>query len=928
MEKINCVYQLLPLILREAFGVRLVILEDLPMFTRASVRTKVDLHRRAVLSGTILIFALLISPLPLPGADTAAALLVAPKKIFPGSDASVTLHAFLAPGATPRVAGFKIILSRGEEGGRCLAEGKTDSSGWARVDLAVPRDEAAGAGYLAAEVEGLADRLTTTVAIVDCPVLLVETDKPIYKPGQTIQARALLLNNRLRPLEGAVEVEIRDGKGNKIFRKDLATNAFGVAPFELRLADELNCGEWSIRAKSVEASTEMTVKVEPYVLPKFRLEVQFDKDWFLESEPITGTVRSSYFFGKPVEGQVVAAASRLDEGEWEEFARSTAPMEGGLARFEIAPVETFPEGGVSVDFVVTDSARHAEKTKQFVRIAKAPFEARFRMVSPSAKPGFPFDLAVESFDPGGKPVSASLRVHVFAYDQYGSTVDEEGRNVSTQGGRANVTFSIPADAKYLVLEADTDEGSGSRTLSRIYGPVAYSPSDSYLQLVRLGDGPVSVGEPVRFHVEASRQGATFYEVLSGGRSVLSGHAGDEIQVVPTPSMAPEAKLIVYRIFPGDEVGTDALTFEVRPSAEAQLKVDFDQLKAEPGAPVKLEISTGEQAMVGLAVVDESVFALSQGRLDLSRVYRELAGRFGGPSQEEFQSSFAERPHTVGALDVLAEAGLTVAVSGVSGSGSTGSLNIPEGFTMWLGGSGDTDGYGLPDLEMGGSGLAEVQRVRQFFPETWVWQPTILTDTAGRATLELTAPDSITNWKMRAVSTSSSGLGLAAGDLTVFQDFFVEPDLPYAVTRGENLWLPVAVYNYLDSPQTVLLEIEGSDGFQLLGDAALQVEVEPNAVKGASFPIRATGLGTFPFKITARSPQKADAVIRPLKVEAEGSPQEAVENRVLPAGQSCTFDTSFPSQVVPGSERLRMTITGSQVAQTIHGVEDLCGRPYG
>jgi CD109 antigen len=256
--------------------------------------------------------------------------------------------------------------------------------------------------------------------------------------------------------------------------------------------------------------------------------------------------------------------------------------------------------------------------------------------------------------------------------------------------------------------------------------------------------------------------------------------------------------------------------------------------------------------------------------------------------------------------------------------------LPEGREFFPGGSAIRGDYGLSDDAVYGDsgGLAPVERVRQFFPETWVWEPALLTDTAGRATLELIAPDSITNWKLRATSTSEEGVGLAGDDLVVFQDFFVEPDLPYSVIRGEELWLPVAVYNYLDTPQTVLLEMEASGGLLPLGGAALEVEVGANAVKGARFPVRAVEIGTYSFKLTARGSRKADALIRPIRIDPEGVPQQDVENRAIQAGSAATFAGSFPDRAVQGSERILLTITGSQVAQTIRGVEDLCGRPYG
>jgi CD109 antigen len=253
--------------------------------------------------------------------------------------------------------------------------------------------------------------------------------------------------------------------------------------------------------------------------------------------------------------------------------------------------------------------------------------------------------------------------------------------------------------------------------------------------------------------------------------------------------------------------------------------------------------------------------------------------------------------------------------------------------MFFPGSYGKQGYGLEGLDdiSGGSGdgLAEVTRVRQFFPETWVWDPTLMTDSAGRATVELTAPDSITNWKLRAVSTSpESGLGFASGDMVVFQDFFIEPDLPYAMTWNEEAWIPVSIFNYLDAPQDILLELEPGAGFEVIGEGAIQVEVPANSVRGATFPIRTTAVGSFPFKISARGQAKADAVIRPLLVEPGGTRLEITENVTLTAGQERVFDASFPASIVPGSEKIKLAVAGSQVAQMMNGVELLCGKPFG
>ena len=46
------------------------------------------------------------------------------------------------------------------------------------------------------------------------------------------------------------------------------------------------------------------------------------------------------------------------------------------------------------------------------------------------------------------------------------------------------------------------------------------------------------------------------------------------------------------------------------------------------------------------------------------------------------------------------------------------------------------------------------------------------------------------------------MGGGQGAVRVFQEFFVDIDFPATLTRGDEVNFPVAVYNYLDTAQTV------------------------------------------------------------------------------------------------------------------------------
>ena len=183
--------------------------------------------------------------------------------------------------------------------------------------------------------------------------------------------------------------------------------------------------------------------------------------------------------------------------------------------------------------------------------------------------------------------------------------------------------------------------------------------------------------------------------------------------------------------------------------------------------------------------------------------------------------------------------------------------------------------------------------------------------------------------LRAVGVSREhGLGVAEASLTVFQPFFLQVDLPFSAVRGEELPVKVALYNYLDSAQRFFVELDEADGFDLLDDGTKSVAVGPNNVGGIEFRIRLTELGSLTLKVTARSGESADAVIKDLLVEPEGVRHETVENRIISAGDQADFDNVAPPGAIEGSARTHVVLTGSYLSQTLEGLEGLLRMPFG
>ncbi|XP_025086891.1 CD109 antigen-like [Pomacea canaliculata] len=184
-------------------------------------------------------------------------------------------------------------------------------------------------------------------------------------------------------------------------------------------------------------------------------------------------------------------------------------------------------------------------------------------------------------------------------------------------------------------------------------------------------------------------------------------------------------------------------------------------------------------------------------------------------------------------------------------------------------------------------LKEVERVRNLFPETWLW----LNQTVGingSATIHTTVPDTITSWITTAFASnlqSGLGVGPSPAKLTVFRSFFVSLTLPTSVIRGEYVVVQASVFNYLPSDIVVVVKLPASNEYTSVtigsgesetvtpGDQERTVNVKSNEQAVVYFPIIPTALGAIDIEVSARSTLAADAERRQLIVEAEGMPGE-------------------------------------------------------
>ncbi len=219
------------------------------------------------------------------------------------------------------------------------------------------------------------------------------------------------------------------------------------------------------------------------------------------------------------------------------------------------------------------------------------------------------------------------------------------------------------------------------------------------------------------------------------------------------------------------------------------------------------------------------------------------------------------------------------------------------------------------------------RMRNYFPETLLWKPCVITDPTGRATLRVPLADSITTWNISGWAVSQGGqLGTVEADVRVFQPFFVSIDAPQTLTRGDEVSVPIVVYNYADTTLDVSLQAAGADGLTVLSDGQLTVRVQPGKVVRKLVRVRAEEVGRAALSVEARGGDFADAMRRELTIVPPGLPQAFVLPGMASPARDVVVD--IPPHAEDGSISLQLKVYPSTFSELMDGLENILRMPSG
>jgi 5-hydroxyisourate hydrolase-like protein (transthyretin family) len=510
-----------------------------------------------------------------------------------------------------------------------LYTGKTDTRGTAPVAFVLPANTAREQTLIIETNSGAGrDRVERAITVARSYKVLVTTDKPLYQPGQLIHLRALALGATDRvPAKGQdIEFLIEDPKGNKIYRKTIKSSDYGIVSADFQLAETLNAGNYKITASIGDTKSEKTVNVKPYVLPKFKVAAETERSYYLPGEKVSGKIRVDYFFGKPVaKSDVTIKGIVYDVARAETINLSGKTDDNGVYSFAFTLPNYFAGTGLNKDradfgleISVTDQANHTEQTSLSLAIASGAIMIDAVPESGRLVAGVENIVYILTSLPDGSPLETGLTISVAGTSQQTRTGKYGLAEAKITPQRGNTTLAITAQ-----------DAQGRRATRNV---TLQSETTANQILLRPDRAAYRVGETMKLDALTSNSTGTVYLDIIKEKQTISTRAEDAVSGRATISVDVTAEMIgtlqlhAYHVERDGTITRDTRVVVVEQPSELNIAIMPDRDVYRPGDTSKITFNVtnaqgkGVQSALGVAGVDEAVFALAEQDPGFAKLY--------------------------------------------------------------------------------------------------------------------------------------------------------------------------------------------------------------------------------------------------------------------------------------------------------------------
>jgi uncharacterized protein YfaS (alpha-2-macroglobulin family) len=782
----------------------------------------------------------------------------------------------------------------------------------------------------------------------------IYTDRPIYRPGQTVNFKAILRRDRdlkytVPDASLPITVNVRDAKNNLLQTGTFRANEFGAVHGTFTIAAEAPLGGYEIETLVDGETSSQMFKVQDYRKPDFSVSVapaQADQlNKYVTNDQVDLTVKTDYFFGEPVTNAKLSykVYRLVPQYSW---------WSGDTTEVNYAWMGNTYNPGISVTTTDTNGRAQIAFTARF---AENDYFGDYDYWNSSLR-SRTYALEVTADDGSNQPVSASYIFNVYNSIQK-VTLDTEG-----YFKQANQPFAItihtktitdqPLAGRRLNLEIrswnsknynfdDRVEGYNIQTDQDGQAKQALSLSSGYYKLILSGKDErgnplnyerwlrvlssaqqwtVRSWDPISISAEQDEykpyQTARFaIESTVSGPALLTFERGSVIhskfitltapltvvgaEIIPEDS--PNVFVSVHAWAPVTPPAGEEIQYYRRNVPDSQLMMATTELKVTAEAK-KLEVNIntdkqtyrpGEAVTVNIDVQDSSGNPVTA-EVSLALVDEAIFSLSNELAPNIFTAFYGRRPWSVSTFSSMRPSRILRDEGGRGGGGD-------EAF----------------------SGPAP----RSDFQDTAAWFPALRTDSNGRASIRFTLPDNLTSWRLSAKAISLNHfVGQSQTNIETKKDLLLRPMLPRMLTIGDQAQISTMIHNYSSTDQKLRITLN-VPGFNINGEATQSVTVKANKVLAVGWSVvpEVAAETNITFVAVADS-GLSDSVQLPLPVQPL-----AIKDIQSISGKfngAISLPLPVPPDLLPEASVVTLKLSRTPASTILDGLEYLTGYPYG
>ncbi|XP_053360074.1 alpha-2-macroglobulin-like protein 1 [Clarias gariepinus] len=803
-------------------------------------------------------------------------------------------------------------------------------------------------------------------------LVIVKTDKPIYKPGQTVMFRIVSLDtNFLTYNQTFPTVELQDPNSNRIGQWLNVSMWSGLVDLSYPINSEATKGFYTITVwDSENKAITQSFQVKDYVLPTFEVNVSLPPVITILDTFATLKVCAKYTYGKPVNGTVKARVCHNSIRYWWFIPANTTMPDvcrdlimktdrTGCAQHvlnlnDYALTDSRYESSFNVRSEVEEYGTGVTLTGSGSSMITTNIVTLSFEDSPvTFKLGLVYEGKIKVTGPNSIPM---VKKAVFLTISYGNRKSLYWKLVTDKNGMAKFSLQtrrwglqqVSIQAQYETTDTPTVTAGGENQLTPYY-PNAYlyiqpffSESLSFIKL-KPSLTPFSCNKNAVIeaqylirsdtHTKLKSTVTFYYMVMCKGHLVQRGqlvqpitpgnrqHKGVlQVTLENMLHLSPVAQVVLYTVLPSGEAIADSMNFPIQLYLANKVSLNILNASTLPGDQVTLILKAAPGSLCSVRAIDQSLLLLQpENELSIESLYNMLPVQT--LSDYPYNTYDEDSNQCLGSPLILPNrATKLMGYFPVN----YGKVDVYSTF-KYVGIKILTNtiiakptecitpfrGVALESVVSKVTSSASVQpvvTVRKYFPETWIWDLVVVSPT-GAMGAHKTIPDSITTWQVDAFCTSTVGFGIAQKiNFTAFQPFFVSLTMPSSVVRGEVFTLMATVFNYLQSCMMVKVTLADSAQFSVRSQPSYSSCLCADESQTVSWSITPLDLGEISFNVTAEAVQSSALCGSSAVVVPEQGAVDTIIKTLLVQAEGTKEYESFNEILCPDGGVVKKTVS--------------------